>query len=297
VTLSLLATLLRQTGRSLRYGGLPFFFATLMCALGLFGLAVFGTVLINLQRVADTVGESVGAVAFLDVKTAVEAEEVRANMLGVAGVAGARLVTPEEALTRVKRSLGDAGGVLINDAAGVGLGWVIEVQPRLGSGVDARSLAGTLTELRGVDEVMHPGGEVDRVRALMRLLRGAGLFLAILIAMVTLIVISNTVKLTLFARRDEIAIMKLVGATDLFVRVPFVLEGLVQGVVGASAALVSLYLMHATLAGVLKVALSGAMGTFVLDPLPTSGALLILVAGAFLGVFGALMSLGRFLRV
>lgn len=297
MSLSLLATLLRQSARSLRYGGLPFFFATLMCALSLFGLAVFGTVLINLQRVADTVGESVGAVIFLEAETAVEAEEVRANVLAVAGVAGARLVTPEEALARVKRSLGDAGGVLVSDAAGVGLGWVIEVQPRLGSGVDARSLVGALSGLKGVDEVMHPGGEVERVRALMGLLRGAGLFLAILVMMVTLIVISNTVKLTLFARRDEIAIMKLVGATDLFVRVPFLLEGLVQGVIGASAALTALYLLHATLAGLLKVALSGAMGTFVLEPLPTSGALLILAGGAFLGVFGALMSLGRFLRV
>jgi len=297
VTSALLLTLMRQGVRNLRHGGLPFFFATLMCALGLFGLAVFGSVVINLQRVADSVSESVGAVLFLDVETAVEAEEVRANVLAAPGVQGARLVTPEEALARVKKSLGEAGGVLVDDAAGVGLGWVIEVQPALGSGVDARELATRLGGLRGVDEVMHPGGEVDRVRALMRLLRGAGIFLAVLIGMVTIIVVSNTVKLTLFARREEIAIMKLVGATDLFVRVPFVFEGLVQGVVGAAGALSALYLLHATIAGVLKVALSGALGTFELEPLPLAGALAILGGGAFLGVFGALMSLGRFLRV
>jgi cell division transport system permease protein len=297
VTLPLLATLLRHAARSIRHGGLPFFFATLMAALGLFGLAVFGTVLLNLQRVADTVGESIGAVAFLDTDSAVAAEETRTRIELLDGVSGARLVTPEEALVRVRRSLGDSGGVLTQDAAGVGLGWVVEVQPDVASGATAGSLASAISKVAGVDEVMHPGGEVERVRALMRLLRGAGIFLALLVGMVTIIVVSNTVKLTLFARRDEIAIMKLVGATDVFVRVPFLIEGLVQGILGSGAALAAVYLLHATIAGLLKVALSGAMGAFVLEPLPVPGALLILAGGAVLGTLGATLSLGRFLRV
>lgn len=297
MSVALLRVLLRQGVRNIRHGGLPFFFATLMTALGLFALATFGTVLLNFQRVADTVGESVGAVLFLDVEGALEAEEVRARAKKVEGVADAQLVTPEAAMVRVKRALGESGGFLVEGSEGVGLGWVIDVTPDLGKGVDARSLIGALAAIDGVDEVMHPGGEVDRARALMRLLRGVGLFLAMLIAMVTLIVVSNTVKLTLFARRDEIGIMKLVGATDAFVRAPFLFEGLVQGLTGATVALTLLYLVHATLAGLLKVALSGALGTFVLEPLPLEGALWILLGGAFLGVFGAAISLGRFLKV
>ncbi len=297
MSVALLRVLLRQGVRNIRHGGLPFFFATLMTALGLFGLATFGTVLLNFQRIADTVGESVGAVMFLDVDGALAAEEVRARARQVPGVAGAKLVTPEAAMVRVKRALGDAGGFLVEGAEGVGLGWVIEVTPDLGAGASARSLIDALTALDHVDEVMHPGGEVERAKALMRLLRGAGLFLAVLIGMVTLIVVSNTVKLTLFARRDEIGIMKLVGATDAFVRAPFLFEGLVQGLTGASLALGALYLLHATLAQFLKVALSGALGAFVLEPLPLEGAAWILVGGAFLGVFGAAISLGRFLKV
>lgn len=294
---ALLRAILRQAARNVRYAGLPFFFATLMTALGLFSLAVFSTVLLNFQRVADTVGESVGAVLFLDVDDALAAEEVRARVRAVPGVAEVRLVSPEAAMVRVGRGLGEAGGALLDGAAGIELGWVIEVAPDLKAGVDARSLSGELSALAGVDEVMHPGGEVARVKALMRVLYGAGLFLAFLIAMVTLIVVSNTVKLTLFARREEIAIMKLVGATDGFVRAPFLLEGLVQGLAGALLCLSSLYLLHATLAGILRVALSGALGTFVLEPLPLVGAVWIVVGGAFLGVFGAAISLGRFLKV
>ena len=94
---------------------------------------------------------------------------------------------------------------------------------------------------------MHPGGEVERAKALMRLLRGAGLFLAELIGMVTLIVVSNTVKLTLFARRDEIGIMKLVGASSFSIQLPFLLEGAIAGVLGAGLATGSFVLIKAVL--------------------------------------------------
>jgi cell division transport system permease protein len=296
MSLTLISTLLRHGVRNVRYGGLPFFFATLMTALGLFGFATFTTVLLNFQRISENVGESVGAVAFLEVDDALAAEEIRVQIEELPGVAEAKLVTPEAALSRIRRALGDSGA-LLEGAAGVGVGWVVEVTPDLAAQADPKAIQAQVLALEGVDEVMSPGGELERVRALVRVLRGAGGFLALLIAMVVVIVVSNTVKLTLFARRDEIGIMKLVGATDAFVRTPFLFEGFVQGLVGAGAALGSLYLLHATLAGILKVALSGALGTFELEPLPLDSALWILVGGAALGVFGAAISLGRFLKV
>lgn len=294
--MSALFTMLRHGARNIRHGGLPFFFATLMTALGLFGLATFSMVLLNFQHVADRVQGSVGSVAFLDVEGAAAAEEARARIAQLPGVAEARLVTPEEAMSRVKKSLGETGA-LLEGSFGVSLGWVVEVTPDLSAVGATPALEGAIAGVPGVDEVMHPGGEVERIQALLSLLEGAGVFLAVLIAMVTLVVVSNTVKLTLFARRDEIAIMKLVGATDAFVRVPFLFEGLVQGVVGALLSIVAVHLLHATLAGMLEIALSGALGAFVLEPLPWLAAVWILTGGAFLGVFGAAISVGRFLKV
>jgi cell division transport system permease protein len=304
-------SMLRHGARSVKSGGLPFFFATLMTALGAFSLGAWMTLLVNFQRVASTVGESVAAVAFLDVRSAAEAEEIRAALVLDPRVRAATLVSPEEALARARRGLGDAGRAL-EGSAGLKMPWVIEVTPRfdptladLGlphGDVEARTderdaLLAALRATPGVDEVMHPGGEVKRVDALMRLLHGAGAFLGLLIGLVVIVVVSNAVKITVFQRRDEIAIMKLVGATDVFVRVPFLLSGLVQGTLGSLIGLGALAVTHASLAGVVRVALSGALGTFVLDPMPTAMGVLLLVGGAGLGVVGAALSVGRFLRV
>ena len=296
--LAVTTSVLRHSVRSVRSGGLPFFFATLMTGLGLFSLGAFATLLVNFQRLASTIGESVATVAFLDVDSAGEAEEIRATVALDPRVREARLVTPEEALKRAKRGLGTAGAAM-QGSAGLQMPWVVEITPRFDvSQVDARgALSEAVRAIDGVDELMHPGGELDRVTALMRLLHGAGAFLGMLIGLVVIVVVSNAVKITVFQRKDEIAIMKLVGATDFFVRTPFLLSGLVQGTLGAMVGLAALAIAHASLAGVVKVALSGALGAFLLEPMPLSLWLLLLVSGSLLGTLGAALSVGRFLRV
>ncbi|MBI1945181.1 MAG: hypothetical protein HYS27_05770 [Deltaproteobacteria bacterium] len=297
-TVALVSSMVRHGGRSVRSGGLPFFFAMLMTALGAFSIGSYATLLVNFQRVASTVGESVALVLFLNVEGAVAAEELRARAALMPDVREAALITPEQALARARRGLGDAGRAL-EGSAGLTMPWVIEVTPRfdLAGATDREALAKRLRELPGVDEVMHPGGEVKRVDALMRLLHGAGAFLGVLIALVVIVVVSNATKLTVLQRREEIAIMKLVGATDLFVQTPLVLAGLVQGVLGAALGLVALALAHASLASVVKVALSGALGTFVLEPMPPWLWAALVCGGAVLGVAGAALSVRRFLRV
>lgn len=294
--LTLLRILLRHAVRNVRHGGLPFFFATLMTGLGLFALGVFATVVLNFQRLTEGLGHEVGAVAFLTAEDAGRAEETRARIALLHGVGSARLVTPEEAMDRVKRSLGETGA-LLEGSAGVGLPWIVEVAADVSAGVDLAVMLESVRKVEGVDEVMHPSGDVERIEAILRLMEGAGLFLAVLIALVVVVVVSNTVKLTLFARREEIAIMKLVGATDGFVKVPFLFEGLVQGLGGALLSLLGLLLVHATVAGLIEVAVGNALGTFTLEPLPLGAAVWIVLAGAVLGVFGAAVSIGRFLRV
>lgn len=307
------SSVLRHGARTVRSGGLPFFFATLMTALGLFSLGAYATLLVNFQRVASTVGESVAAVAFLDVESAGEAEEIRAKIALHERVRTAVLVTPEDALARARRGLGTAGAAL-EGSAGLEMPWVIEVTPRFdvtfpspsasasasagaSTMMPQAALARDIAAIAGVDEVMSPGGELERVTALMRLLHGAGAFLGLLIGLVVIVVISNAVKITVFQRKDEIAIMKLVGATDAFVRAPFLMSGLVQGTLGALLGLGALALAHASLAGMVRVALSGALGAFVLEPMPSSLWLGLLLAGAGFGVAGAALSVRRFMRV
>jgi len=287
--------------RSVRSGGLPFFFAVLMTALGLFSLTAFGTVLWNFRAVASAVGESVAAVAFLDQTVsnggAAAAEEVRASIQLTPGVATATLMTPEQALERARRGL--SGSAALSGSAGLTMPWVVEIVPRFSLDDDASSreaLVSQVSALDGVDEVLHPGGELKRIDALMRLLHGAGAFLAVLIVLVVIVVVSNAVRLTVLVRKEEIAIQKLVGASDAFVALPLLLSGVVQGTLGAIIALVTLGIAHSSLARIVRTALSGALGAFSLDPLPAWMLLLVVVVGALLGATGALLSVVRFLR-
>jgi len=289
-------SIVKHSVRSLRSGGLPLFFAILMCALGMFSITAFGTLLWNFRAVARAVGESVAAVAFLDVDNAAAAEEARARMQLLPGVEQATLMTPEESLARAKKGL--EGGAAL-DVAGLTMPWVVEVTPRfrLDDSPQARNdLVAAIDAIASVDEVVHPGGELARVDALLRLLHGTGVFLAVLISLVVVVVVSNAVRLTVLVRKDEIAIQKLVGASDTFVAAPLMLSGIVQGTVGALLGLVALGVAHSSLAQVVRVALSGVLGTFTLDPLPPSLLFLVVVAGAALGALGAGFSVGRYLR-
>ena len=290
----------RHGWRSVKKGGLPFFFAVLMTSLGLFSLGAFGTLLWNFERMGQSLGQSVAAVALLRVDGAGAAQEVRARIRLLPGVQPAPPLTPDEALARARRGLGDAGAAL-KGSEGLRMPWVVEVIPGLALGKDGTAarveLVSALRAVAGVDEVMHPVGEVQRVDALLALLQGAGIFLTVLVVLVVIVVVSNAVKLLVLVRRDEIEIQKLVGAADWYVRAPHVLAGLTQGVVGAVFAVCALLVAHETLARATRTALSGSIGTFLLEPLPASLLLLLVVGGGVLGVVGAALSVGRFLRV
>jgi cell division transport system permease protein len=288
-------SMFRHGKKSITTGGLPFFFAVFVTALGLFSLGAFSTLVYNFRGLAARVGESVAAVAFLDVRDASAAEEIRARIVLHPGVADAKLVTPDDALARATRGLGDQGRAL-DGVRGITMPWVVEIVPSA-VGKDRDALLKAIDDMPGVDEVMHPSGELSRIEALLSLMHGAGVFLGILICLVVVVVVGNAVRITVYQRRDEIAILKLVGATESFVRMPLILSGLVQGALGSFFGLVALGLLHASLAATVKVALSGALGAFVFHPLPWLLYLALFASGSLLGLVGALFSVGRYSRV
>jgi cell division transport system permease protein len=288
--------LFRHTIRNIQHGGFPFVFAMIMTGLGLFGMTVFLTVFLNLTELSIEIGQSVGAVVFLEVDGAPQARDVQAMVSALPGVQHVSVITPAKATAQVRKSLGDTGA-LLEGTAGLELPWVLEVTPTAFEDIPLPALLVSIQSVEGVHEVLHPGGDMKRIQAMLRLFQAGGLFLTVLVALVTILVVSNTIKLTLFSRREEIAILKLVGATNLFVRIPFLMEGLVQGLCGALLALAGAFFSHATLAQVVQLALSGTLDSFTLHRLPVSYSVGMVIAGAILGSIGASVSLGKFLRV
>jgi cell division transport system permease protein len=302
VIFSVLDSVWRHGRRSVRVGGLPLFFSVMMSALGLLAVTALGTVVWNFREFVHTVSTSVAAVAFLDeerVKSFADAEEVRARLQALPLVGRATLISPDDALARARKGL-PADAAL--DVTGLRMPWSVELVPRAGLEVAAAvdtprgALADAVRAVDGVADVAWPGGELARIETLLRLLHGAVVFLIVLIALVVVVVSSNAVRLTVLVRKDEIAIQQLVGASDAFIAAPFVLSGVVQGGAGAVLSLVTMALLHTSLARLLSGALSGPLGAFSVLPLPSSYRLLVVAAGATLGALGALLSVVRYLR-
>jgi cell division transport system permease protein len=160
----------------------------------------------------------------------------------------------------------------------------------------ARALAARLRAVPGAVEVDDGAVWLARIEGLVERGRQVGFILLALLGAATAILVSNTLKLAVYARREEIEIMKLVGATNLYVGAPILLEGAIQGLLGAGLAAVTLGVSNLLLLPRVREALPLAARLVPADILP--GRLLgaLLLGGAVLGLVASAISLQRFLR-
>jgi cell division transport system permease protein len=199
------------------------------------------------------------------------------------------------ALRRLADSLGEEAKVL----EGVGPGALpdaVEVRAPGISLAGARELARVLRGVPGATEVDYGNAWLERLESLVARAKIAAAVLFGALAIATAVLVSNTLRLAVFARRDEIEIMKLVGATSGFVSAPFLIEGVLQGLLGAGLAVLALVGLHLLVLPRLKaaVALAGALG--VRDTLPPSLLLGLVLGGGLVGLLGSALSVARTLR-
>ena len=215
-------------------------------------------------------------------------------------IASWRFVSREEALEEEKASWQNAGALLEDIEADI-LPNAYRVTLE-----DLSLLEDTvaqLEELDGIDEISAPVEVAGVLTDLQRAISAVGSIIVIVLAVVSVVIISNTIKLTVYSRRKEISIMKFVGATDRFIRLPFVVEGILIGVISALLAVLGLwigyhYAIRWLMEGSSTSWLSSAMGS-VVDfkevALPMTG--IFVGAGTGMGVLGSLIFIRKYLRV
>jgi cell division transport system permease protein len=155
---------------------------------------------------------------------------------------------------------------------------------------EVQRLAGDLAEVPGVQEIQYDLLWIERLATGVRLLRGVGAFLGGILVLAGIFTISNVIRLTVYAREDELDIMRLVGATRAYVKGPFVVEGMIQGGLGGLVAAGLLWLALRWLARDLASSELLGQGAFAL---PREIAVALVVGGMVVGVVGSLMSLRR----
>jgi len=150
----------------------------------------------------------------------------------------------------------------------------------------------------GVLQVSYAKQEIDLLLKQFHQLRALGLFLAIGVMIGAVALIVNTIQLAIFARRREVAVMKLVGATNWFIRVPFMLEGLIHGIAGGIIAFGVTYEVRNTIASFVgNETVLGSRTLYVTPHEAILTGILMLVVGAAVGVFGSAFAIRRFLAV
>ncbi len=170
------------------------------------------------------------------------------------------------------------------------------VNVKLADDAKVKPLVTQISALPGVDEVEYGKTFVEAMLMIIRILGLVGIGLVLIIGMVVLYIIVNTIRLTVMARRKEIEIMKLVGATDWFIRLPFMLEGILIGLAGSFVSIVIISKSYRLLFNYIK-----QLAPFIplLSEHVVNGRMfwLIPLLGLTFGALGSLLSMKRFLRV
>ncbi|MBP7870432.1 MAG: ABC transporter permease [Candidatus Saccharicenans sp.] len=154
-----------------------------------------------------------------------------------------------------------------------------------------------IKRLPGVVDVQFNQDWVEKMESLSRIVQAIGFFLGVILILASFFIISNVVRLNVFARKNEIEIQRLVGATNTFIRIPFLVEGFVLGLVGSLLSIFILFLLIKIFPVYIGQTLGAAEQLLALRPLSLEQMTWLVVGGALTGTLGSASSVSKFLRV
>lgn len=264
-------------------------FATVVMLLVLNGFLLLVS---TLNLAIQALEQKVNVIAYLKEDVDDETGEALRDRIGTVGsVVETDYLSRAAAMARLREQLADRAE-LLNMVSGNHLPASVEVRVRDAS--EVRKVAEILRAEQSVDEVTVPEDAVDSLVRLAQAARFGGAFTIIGFAGVTVVVIGNTIRLAVYARRQEIELMRLVGATDWFIRWPFVIEGMLYGIVGAvivgAVTLLALGTVQGALLDVLKFLPIRSDPLLPLQLLVVTG-----FVGVGVGTVGSYVSVRRFL--
>ena len=264
-------------------------------AVSLFIFGMFLMMVMNMNKLAENMESQVQInVYLLDKVDREQARDIEKDLKEIEGVESVGFVTKDEAMERFKDRLGDQKTLLdaLDETNPLPDSFEVTVtNPDL-----VKTAAEKMEKLDGVECAKYGQDVMEHLFEITRLLRIFGFTLMLVLAFATLFIISNTIRLTVFARRKEIAIMKYVGATDWFIRWPFVMEGMVLGLFGSIIAAMVLRTAYTAMAE--KVYDTLAFFPLIPEqPFLTYITIVVVISGMVVGAIGSAVSIKKFLKV
>lgn len=260
-------------------------------------LGTFTLFSINLGHIANQIQEECGIVAYIDPSISEsEYTEIEKQVRAVPNVSQTELTTKAQALEDAKEIVGvDSASLdgMENDGF-LRSSYTVSVYNLEKSA----STAEQLRNIPGIQEVKEQQDITNNVLSFTNVIKIALMVAMGLLALIAIFIISNTIKLAVFAREKEIHIMKYVGATDWFIRWPFIIEGIFVGLVGGLVSLLACMGIY----GACMKAIAGAGAWFPFELIPFGSVfgiltLILLLFGALMGALGSAIAVRRHLKV
>ena len=292
---------LREALRSIRSNAAVSIAATVTVLIAVFILGAFIPSFLYVQSTVDSQKQKVDVDVFIsDAATVdqVNGLQTQIEALKTQGqITEFRYVSKDDALVELRERLRDPS--ILEELPGNPLPAKFNLQP-----TDPENAEGIIAALEGhpaIDQelgISYGKETADRLLSVARFIQWAGLGLITILLVASILLIGNTIRLSIFARRREVEVMKLVGATNWFIRWPFVIEGVICGLIGA---VLSVALLWAVKVGVVDQWIADADSALTRDEATTIGfvwlSLLLIAAGAVVGALGSGITLRRFLKV
>ncbi|MCE5286476.1 MAG: permease-like cell division protein FtsX [Pelosinus sp.] len=285
----------KESFTSLRRNSLMSFASISTVALSLLILGLFLIMVLNMNKMAASLESQVQISVYLqdDLKS-LEVQDIGKKIEKLPGVNQALFVSKQEALERFKQRLGEQQGML--NALGDTNPLPNAFEVRLDKPEQVRPTAQAISQIKGVETAKYGQEVVEHMFNLAKMLRIIGGVLIIFLALAATFIISNTIRITVFARRKEIGIMKYVGATDWFIRWPFLIEGMILGFCGALIAVLLLVEAYSIFTSQVYKSLA-FLPLIPKYPFITNISIFLLVIGTVIGALGSTISLRRFMKV
>ncbi|MGY3714848.1 permease-like cell division protein FtsX [Sutcliffiella cohnii] len=287
----------RESFKSLARNGWMTFASISAVTVTLLLVGVFLVIMMNLNNVAKEIEQDVEIKVYIEM-TATEEEQnqLQADLEKVSKAESVVFSSKDSELESLKNSFGEDGAILDLFEQSNPLYDVFIVKTKTPQ--DTFDVAKQIEGFDNVAKVVFGQETVERLFQIFNIARNIGLALILGLVFTAMFLISNTIKITIFARRKEIEIMKLVGATNWFIRWPFFLEGLWLGVLGAFLPIAIILTSYYYLIDLVQPKVTSQFLQFLpFFPFAFQVVGILVAIGAFIGIWGSMMSVRKFLKV
>jgi len=260
--------------------------------------SIFLVVLVNLNKFLVHWEDKIQIISYLkDGLSTHEVTHLQRHILDLKGVKSIKYVSKSDATSLFKRFFGNQKGMLEGlDLDILPASFEIQLKKEFYRGRGVNEFVKALSQLKGITDIQYGREWITRLSTIVHLLRWGQWILGGILFLAISFIISNTIKLSIYSRKEEIEIMRLVGASNGYIKIPFLIEGFFQGVSGATLSLGLLFLLYQTFLLKSGPFIKAYLGPIAFSFLPWSSIGGVILVGISLGFLGSSLSLARFLK-